>query len=72
MNAFIETKGRDNLLMDSAIMFAEWLGTEDGQRHRHNKVYMAMIQDIRMDPANYDHVLETTRRYAEEIRLLRR
>jgi hypothetical protein len=72
VNAFIEERGMENLLMDSAIMFAEWLGTESGQRNRYSKIFTAMIQDIRIEPSNYDHVLETTRRYAEEIRLLRR
>jgi len=72
VNAFIEKKGIGTLLVDSAIMFAEWLATEDGHRHRHSDVFTAMIQDIGLDPENYDHVLETTRRYAEEIRLQRR
>jgi len=72
VNDFIEQKGMGTLLVDSAIMFAEWLGTEDGHRHRHSDVFTAMIQDIGIDPENYEHVLETTRRYAEDIRLTRR
>lgn len=72
VNGFIEDRGMDNLLMDSATMFAEWLATSSGRRHRFRGVFIAMIQDMRMDPANYDYVLETTQRYAEEIRLLRR
>ena len=72
VNGFIEDRGIDNLLIDSAIMFAEWLATSSGRRHRHRGLFIAMIREIQNDPANYEYVLETTRRYAEEIRLLRR
>lgn len=71
VNEFIESRGIENLLMDSAIMFANWLGSRDGHRHRYREIFKAMIMDIYTDPCNYEYVLETTRRYAEEIRLLR-
>ena len=71
VNKFIESRGIENLLMDSAIMFAKWLGTSESHKNRYRDIFKAMIMDIYLDPANYEYVLKTTRRYAEEIRLLK-
>lgn len=71
VDGFIEDRGIGNLLMDSAIMFAEWLASSSGRRHRYRDMFVSMIKEIQIDPANYDYVLEVTRRYAEEIRLQR-
>jgi hypothetical protein len=69
VNGYIEEKGIENLLMDSAIMFAEWLGTGEARTHRYFKYFTAMIRDIRVSPTDYEHVLKVTRECAENIRL---
>ena len=71
VNAFIEKHGLENLLMDSAIMFATWLGTDSAHRHRYFNEFRGMIEDISLKPTDFHHVLEVTRRVAEDIRLLK-
>ncbi len=68
VNGFIEEKGIENLLIDSAIMFAEWLATDAARRHRNYERYVAMIKEIQTSPADFNFVLKTTRECAEDIR----
>ncbi len=68
VNGFIEQHKIENLLMDSAIMFAEWLGTTSGKSHRYSGAYTGMIQDINIQPRDFKHVLSVTRRVAEDTR----
>jgi hypothetical protein len=69
VNGFIEDRGMDNLLMDSAILFAEWLATESAKEHRYYQHFVDMIKNIKVAPTNYEHVLNVTRECAENIRL---
>jgi len=71
VNAFIDKHGLENLLMDSAIMFANWLGSDSGRRHRYFNEFRGMIEDIQINPADLNYVLGVTRRVAEDIRLSR-
>lgn len=63
---FIQEVGLENLLYDSAIMFARWLGCLSTQYHPKFDTYVAMIKEIRKDPTNLSYVLATTRKYATE------
>jgi hypothetical protein len=69
VNGYIEEKGIENLLMDSAIMFAEWLGTSEARTHRYYKYFVAMIKEIAVAPTDYEHVLKATRECSDNIRL---
>lgn len=61
---FIEEVGLANLLYDSAIMFAQWLGCLGTQYHPKFDAYVKMIKEIGKDPTNLSYVLAVTRKYA--------
>ena len=69
VNEFIEQRRMDNLLMDSATLFASWLTSKSGQGHRYSKHFIGMIKDIYINPTDFDYVLKITRECAEEIRV---
>jgi hypothetical protein len=66
---YIDSVGIENLLADSAIMFAKWLGELGTMYHPHFDRYVKMIREIHEDPGNFEHVLSATRRCAEDIHL---
>jgi len=66
---YIDEVGIENLLMDSAIMFAKWLGELGTMYHPNFDRYVKMIHEINKDPVNFEHVLAATRQCAFDIHL---
>jgi len=64
---YIEREGRENLLLDSAIMFARWILTTSAREHPNYKRFVEMILEINKQPDVYEHVLEATRKCAFDI-----
>ena len=71
VNRYIESESEVLLVTQSLTMFAKWLVTDSGRTHRYKTMFVSMVREISLDPT-YDVALEITRKYAEEIRLIRR
>ncbi len=71
VNRYNESIGVALLVVDSLTMFSRWLVTDSGRTHRYKTMFVSMVREISLDPT-YDVALEITRKYAEEIRLIRR
>ena len=70
VNRYIESVGINELVVMSLTFFAKWLVTSEGSTHRYKTMFISMVREIRLDPT-YEVALEITRKYAEEIRILR-
>jgi hypothetical protein len=64
---YIEKEGIENLLLDSATMFAKWLGQTWTMYHPHYDDFVEMIKRIHKNPTDYEYVLAETRKTAEAI-----
>ena len=71
VNRYIESIGMAELVVTSLTLFAKWMATDEGRNHRYKTMFVSMIREIHLDPT-YEVALEITRKYAEEIRILRR
>lgn len=68
---FVEDRGMENLLLDSANLFAKWIQTEEAQKHKNFVEYYGMLKNIHQKPTDFEYVLECTRDCVNEIRYKR-